>query len=104
MPGNGDSAVITNSGTYTVRLDVSANLASLSMGGTNGIQTLTNDSQTLTVAGASSLGTNAALGLAGGNVDGAGDLTISGAFIWTGGQIIGTGKIILLSTALLLRY
>src|SRR6266853_1700349 len=59
VPGAGDTAFITNSGTYTVTMDVAATLASLTLGGTNGIQTLSNPSQTLTLNAVSQAGTNA---------------------------------------------
>src|SRR4051794_34770473 len=48
-PGVADAVVITNDGTYTVAFDVSANIASLTLGGSSGTQTLAKSSSTLTL-------------------------------------------------------
>ena len=42
VPGASDTALITSSGTYTVTLDSDVTLASLTLGGTSGTQTLDN--------------------------------------------------------------
>ncbi len=56
VPGAADVAVITLAGTYTVTLNVSAQVASLTLGGTTGAQTLANGGATLTLDGASTIG------------------------------------------------
>src|SRR5882724_11719614 len=99
QPGALDNAYLTNPGTYTVILDVSPTVASLILGATNGLQTLTNSAQTLTLSAASYAGTNAVIGLAGGNIDGSGNFTVAGRFNWTGGQLIGSGKTIFTNTS-----
>src|SRR5437762_1754521 len=51
VPASGDSVIITNGGTYTVTNSLSATLSSLILGGTNGTQTLSIASLTLSGAG-----------------------------------------------------
>src|SRR5262245_10627380 len=58
LPGATDSAFITNSGTYTVTLDVAATFAGLTVGGTSGTQTVANSSQVLTINGPGIFNTN----------------------------------------------
>src|SRR5262245_48828760 len=57
VPGPGDNAFITLSGTYTVTLDVSPSINSLTLGASTGTQTLSaGGSRTLTLAAASTVG------------------------------------------------
>jgi len=63
VPASGDTVLITNAGTYTVTLNAAATLAGLTVGGTNGTQTLTNNGFTLTLNGDSFFETNSVLGL-----------------------------------------
>jgi hypothetical protein len=85
VPGLFDNAVITVNGSYAVTLDTSPTINSLTLGGTSGQQTLTNNSFTLTLSSASTIGTNAVFALTGGAVKG--QLNCKGAFDWSGGQI-----------------
>ena len=71
-PGAGDTADITNNGTYTVTLDVSATVGGLILGGASGTQTLTNSASTLTLTNASIVKTNGNLNLGGGTLSGSG--------------------------------
>src|SRR5262249_25336572 len=77
VPGSPDNAYITNSGTYTVTLDVGATLSGLRAGGVGGgTQTLVNASQTFTLNGPGVLETNTIFNLSGGALDGTGQLLV----------------------------
>lgn len=91
VPGPGDNVFITNSGTYTVILNVNTTNASLTLGGASGTQTLTNFSQTLNLAGASTVGSRGQLKISGGTLTGAGQVAVNGSFHWAGGTISGSG-------------
>ncbi len=92
VPGPGDDILITLAGTYTVFLDVDATVASLTVGGTSGTQTLALASnRVLTLNGPGTIGTHGAVTLASGVITGAGDLTIDGALSWSGGEMEGPG-------------
>jgi hypothetical protein len=81
VPAAGDDVVITNAGTYLVTNISSATLGSLKLGGTNGIQTLSIASLTLT--NASIINSNGVLNWGGGDLESSltilagGTLTIS---------------------------
>ena len=91
VPGMGDSAFITQAGTYTVAVNVDATLGSLLVGATSGTQTVSVASFTLRLNGASVFSSKAVLRLAGGAVDGPGEITVNGFIDWTGGTIEGVG-------------
>ena len=93
MPGSSDNAWITNSGTYTVTLNSSVSLASLTLGGTSGTQALTNSSGTLTLNGASTVSAHGLFANIGGNLAGTGSLVANGPMIWTSGTISGSGSV-----------
>jgi hypothetical protein len=78
VPGASDDVLITLAGTYTVTLDVSPTVASLSLGGSTGVQTLSASSQTLTIDGPSTINGNGALRLINATVAGSGSLTNNG--------------------------
>ncbi|MFN8178933.1 MAG: T9SS type A sorting domain-containing protein [bacterium] len=84
VPGASDDAVITLAGTYTVTLDVNASVASLTLGGASGTQTLSASSRTLTLGGASAVNANGALTLSSSTVGGTGSLTNGGTLTMTG--------------------
>jgi hypothetical protein len=86
VPGSSDTAIITNSGAYTVTLDTSPTVASLKLGG-GGHQTLATAGYTLTLNSNSVVNANGTLALNGGAVGGGGLLTINGVLNWTGGLI-----------------
>ena len=67
VPASGDDAVITNAGTYTVTNNNSVTLGSLILGGTNGIQTLSLVSLTLT--NTSMVNSNGVLNWSGGDLE-----------------------------------
>src|SRR5208282_1115543 len=96
VPGSADAAIITNGGTYTVTLSTSPTVNSLTLGGGSGQQTLATAGQTLTLASASVVGSNGVLALnGGGQLGGAGLLTVNGQFIWTNGQINGACALVI---------
>jgi len=90
-PKMGDDVVISVDGTYTVTMDVNANLNSLTLGGGTGAQTLTVGNQILTLSGpnASTVAATGVLNL--GSLSGAGNLTVNGMLNWTNGTIAGAG-------------
>lgn len=91
VPAAGDDAVITLAGTYTVTLNVNSQVASLTLGGSSGTQTLSMSANTLTLDGASTVNSFGALTQNGGTIAGAGNLTVNGPFTWGGGTQTGTG-------------
>ena len=91
VPGMGDNAFIVAGGTYTVTLNVPAEVATLTVGGATGTQTLSNSSQTLTLDGASTIAPNGVYIQIGGTLTGAGMLTVNGMFNWSGGTQSGSG-------------
>ena len=91
-PGPTDDAVITLAGTYTVTIDVTvAAVGSLTLGGASGTQALSTNGRTLTLNGASTINPNGVLNLAGGVVNGVGNLAMNGTFNWSFGTMGGTG-------------
>ena len=86
VPGLSDDAVITSAGTYTITMDVSPTISSLTLGGASGLQTVTNDSKTLTVSHVSVVNANGILGMNSGIVAGSGALAINGLVQWSGGS------------------
>ncbi len=91
VPGAADTALITLAGTYTVTLNVSATVASLTLGGATGTQTLSNTAQTLTLNGASAISANGVYAQSGGTLTGAGTLAVNGTVNWSGGTMSGAG-------------
>lgn len=88
VPSSADDTFITSDGAYVVVQDADAIVASLTLGGSSGSQTLSNANYTLTTANAGVIGTNGTLSLAGGSRNG-GSLTVNGTLNWTGGSIGG---------------
>ncbi|MFQ6614161.1 MAG: LamG-like jellyroll fold domain-containing protein, partial [Fidelibacterota bacterium] len=78
VPGSTDNVFITISGTYTVTLDADVTVASLSLGGSSGVQTLSADGRTLTLIGTGTVNSNGALHLINSIVTGSGPLTNNG--------------------------
>ncbi len=94
IPTAADNVFITNSGTYTVIVDrVDPTVASLTIGGTTGTQTLSLDRTIFTLNGASTIKTRGRLEMLnnGTTLAGSGNLTVDGGLIWTGGNMIGAG-------------
>ena len=98
VPSTNDDAFVTNGGTYDVSLDVSPTINSLTVGGSDGVQTVHTGASVLTVNHASDIGANGAFDLEGGSFYGPGPMTISGSFLWTGGYLGGgTGATVLIA-------
>ena len=97
VPSAADNAFITNSGTYTVSIanSVDPTVASLTLGGGTGAQTLSLGRSVLTLNGASVVNSNGQLVLTVGNstVTGPGNLAVNGALNWASGTISGTGAL-----------
>jgi hypothetical protein len=95
VPGSADNVFITNSGTYTVTLNLSASVLSLVLGGGSGTQRLTNNlvGNTLTLGAASFVEPSGVLGWGNGTLTGSGDLDVRGAVLWNGGTIGGLGTL-----------
>jgi hypothetical protein len=100
VPGSGDSALITASGTYTVTVNSSVAVSSLTLGGANGKQTLTVSGITLSLANGGTVGSNGILSLSGSTLSGL--LAVSGAVNWTnGGSLAGGASLTLASNGVL---
>jgi hypothetical protein len=78
MPGSADAVLITNSGTYTVTLDVDATVASLTLGGASGAQTFSATSRTFNLNGANAINSNGVMAFSSSTVAGAGTLISQG--------------------------
>ncbi|MEY4386589.1 MAG: hypothetical protein RLY20_1872, partial [Verrucomicrobiota bacterium] len=102
VPGATDSAIITNSGTYTVTINAASTVTNLTLGGISGTQTLANASFVLTLNDASFVGTNGVFAMdAGATLTGNGNLTVQGILNWTGGTMSGSGRTIVTNGATL---
>src|SRR5260370_33664435 len=78
VPGSSDNAVITANGSYTVTLDISPTVGSLTLGGNSGTQTLATAGSTLTLNNASVVNANGVMPLNGGTWSGVGLFPING--------------------------
>jgi hypothetical protein len=85
VPGGSDTAVITANGTYTVTVDTAVAVAALTLGGA-GQQILTNNTQTMTIAGSTVINANGILEIGGATLSG-GPMTLQGTFDWSGGTL-----------------
>lgn len=101
VPSAGDTVLVTQSGTYTVTLDVNATVKALQVGAPTGTQTLLVDGPTLTVDSSAIFlpGATGVLDFRSGAVTGAGTVTIGGQLAWSGGAMSGTGATLIASGA-----
>src|SRR5664279_139091 len=99
VPASTDDAYITNNGSYTVTLNASATVGSLTLGGTSGTQSFVANANTLTLNGASTVGSNGAFNLGGATLSGAGSFSVNGPFNWSSGTINNTGGVALNGTS-----
>ncbi|MDX1492719.1 MAG: hypothetical protein R3253_01500, partial [Longimicrobiales bacterium] len=91
-PAAGDSAVIDLDGTYTVTLDVAADVGWLIVDGATGSQTLSQSGGILAVTDGAYIGPNGTYELSNtGELTGAAVMTIDGLLDWTGGTMSGSG-------------
>jgi hypothetical protein len=87
VPGSADTAVI-GSGSYTVTVNDTEAVGTLTMNGTSGTQTLNITSGgTLSVNSASTGNAHAIVEVSGGTLNGTGNLALAGNLDWTGGTI-----------------
>jgi len=93
VPAAGDAVFIATDGTYTVSLNVSAAVASLTLGGAGGQQTLAINGQNLNLANSSVVTTGGVLSLSDGALGGAGVLTVNGLVRFSGGWLQGAVSI-----------
>jgi hypothetical protein len=89
VPGATDTAVITNSGTYTITLSDNESVNTLALGGISGTQTLNISGGTFILNGSGSGNGLSVLSISGGTFTGAGVLALTGQLNWTGGTIGG---------------
>ncbi len=99
VPTAADDVTIDLAGTYTVTLSgTAASVNSLNLGAASGTQTLAINVD-LTLASASAVAANGVVQLNDqGSLGGAGNLTVNGSIVWTGGAMIGSGATIIAST------
>lgn len=93
VPGAGDTAWVTNNGSYTVTLNISAAVDTLFLGGTSGTQTLSHVAGTLSLANGGTVSSNGSYVLAGGTLAGAGTLTVASTFSFVAGAFGGTDSV-----------
>ncbi len=93
VPGGSDVAVITNAGTYTVTLNVSANVAGFILGGDSGTQTFQQNSQPFALSGEGEVRARGVFNLTGGTFSGVGTNVVTGIFNWSAGTISGGGTL-----------
>jgi hypothetical protein len=95
LPTAADTAIITNTGTYTVTLPPGSTgtAGTITVGGTSGTQTLAIDRATLTIGGVSVINANGHLDflVSQSILTGAGNLTVNGTVNWANGTMSGTG-------------
>jgi len=78
VPGISDNVLIAAAGTYDVTLDVDAEIADITVGGSAGVQTLSAIGHSLTISGAGVVAGSGFLGLADATADGSGSLIVHG--------------------------
>jgi hypothetical protein len=89
VPTAADDVVIAVDGTYTVTVDVDTTVASLSLGGATGVQTLLLASHTVELSGVSAVGAAGAIAMTSGVLTADAPLTVSGTLAWSGGTLQG---------------
>ena len=108
VPGASDIVLITQPGTYTVTLDVSATVDSLAIGTSSGLQRLTNYANNLTINSGATVNANGIVDWSGGSIGGPGgwQVNANGLFNWRGGSVlqpltVGAGGVLNLTNAVL---
>jgi Ca2+-binding RTX toxin-like protein len=93
IPIDSDDTSIVQDGTYSVLLDVYAVVASLTLGGVTGSQTLNINNNTLKLDGASTVNSTGIFNLNDGMLAGGGDITFAAGstFNWTSGGMTDSG-------------
>jgi hypothetical protein len=87
VPSTNDIAAITNAGTYTVTLNTDSAIAGLLVGGSSGTQSVATAGNTLTLNGAGDVSLNGRVLLSGGALSGTNQIKLAGAMTWEAGAI-----------------
>ncbi len=87
VPIAGDTATISPAGTYTVTVNDTEAVGTLTMSGASGVQTLNISGGTLSIGSASTGNANAIVTISSGTLNGSGGLALAGNLNWTGGTI-----------------
>jgi hypothetical protein len=98
VPGAADDVFITAAGSYVVTQDVHVAVANLTVGGSDGVQTLTNAAANLVLNGPSTITPEGELGFGGGSLGGTGHLSVGGRLMWGGGTVGGALTVEILGT------
>ncbi len=88
VPGVGDTAIISTSGTYAITVNATESIGTLTMSAASGTQTLNLTAGTFTIGSASTGNANAVLQISGSaTLTGAGSLVLAGPLNWSAGTI-----------------
>ncbi len=90
VPGAGDTANITRTGTYTVILNGGVTIDGLTLGGAAGVQTLAMNNQLLQLRGPFVVNPHGAYALDNGALAGVSNAVLTGTFHWAAGALAGT--------------
>lgn len=93
VPESGDLVSIKLPGTYTVALDIDANVSGIELGGSSGAATLAIANKRLVLRGRSTVARTGIVQLSGGTLSLASDGIVYGAIDWSGGQLGGIGTL-----------
>ncbi|BCM88294.1 hypothetical protein IAD21_00125 [Abditibacteriota bacterium] len=99
VPQFGDLVSIKLPGTYSVNLDVDANVSGIAVGGSSGAATLAIANKRLVLRGRSTVAGTGIVQLSGGILSLSSDCIVSGALGWSGGQLQGVGTLHMLGSA-----
>src|SRR5262249_21324412 len=87
VPGSADNAYIISNGTYTVVQNVTVSVNNLVLGGSTGVQTLSDSTSDLTVRSNTIVNANGVVAFGGGTLKGL--TSVAGLFNLTGGYVDG---------------
>jgi hypothetical protein len=96
VPGVADTALIAANGTYTVTLNANAQVASLTLGGSSGIQNLTASGSTLALTNSGTVGAHGVLVLLDSTLSGA--LNVNGAIDCTNDATLAGESVVTISS------
>ncbi len=93
VPTNADTAIINTNGTYIVTLSKNVALAGLTVGGTSGAASLSLANHNIQLSGPTLITSTGKLSLSGGDISGSGTIIVAGTLAADSGSLIGTGGI-----------